>query len=283
MAAQRFEVRPQSGTFGAEIADIDLTKTIDSGTAAELYATWLEYSVLFFRDQPLTPAQYTAFGKLFGDEFMQKGRHPQLDGYPHIWIQEYPFLHEGPITDVIWHTDAAFMEIPLKATALYAVDVPDAGGDTAWCDMHAAYEALSDKMQHMLSGLTAMHDFAHYHLRNLVEQMEPDALRETLRAMPPAEHPIVCTHPETGRKGLFVSELLTSQIVGMKPKESQALLDFLFAHQKQAEFQCRIHWKKHSIAVWDNRSTTHKGVMDFGDQHRLMHRFTILGDQPPSA
>ncbi len=281
MAAQRFEVRPQTGTFGAEIAGIDLTQPIDSDTAAELYATWLEYSVLFFRDQPITPPQYIAFAKIFGDELMEKGRHPQLEGYPHIWIQEYPFMLQGPISDFTWHSDASFMDVPLKATALYAVDVPDAGGDTAWCDMRAAYEDLSDKMQHMLSGLTAVHDFAHYHLRNLLEQMDAKSLGETLKAMPPAEHPVVCTHPETGRKCLYISELLTSQIVGMKPSESQALLNFLFAHSKRTEFQCRMHWAEHSIAVWDNRSTTHKGVMDFGDQHRLMHRVTILGDQRP--
>jgi taurine dioxygenase len=277
------QLHPQSGSFGAEVSGLDLTQPIAADIAAELYAAWLQYKVLFFRDQRVTPAQFTALGKVFGAEFMQKGRHPQLDGYPHIWVQAYPFLAEGPISDFTWHTDAAFMEIPLKATALYAVDVPEAGGDTAWCDTVAAYEDLSAKLQNMLSGLTARHDFAHYHLRNLLEQMEPQALAASLKAMPPAEHPVVCTHPETGCKSLFVSELLTSEIVGMKPAESRALLEFLFAHQKRTEFQCRFHWREHSIAVWDNRSTNHKGVMDFGDQTRVMHRWTILGEAKPSA
>ncbi len=281
MSSKHFRLEPQSGTFGAKVTGLDLTQQIAPDAATDLYAAWLKYKVLFFRDQQLTPAQYSALGKVFGKEFMQKGRHPQLEGYPHIWVQAYPLMAEGPISDFTWHSDAAFMDIPLKATALYAVEVPEAGGDTAWSDMAAAYEDLSEKMQNMLSGLTARHDFAHYHLRNLLEQMEPETLAATLKAMPPAEHPVVCTHPETGHKCLFVSELLTSEIVGMKPAESRALLEFLFTHQKRAEFQCRIHWREHSIAVWDNRSTNHKGVMDFGDQPRVMHRWTILGEARP--
>ncbi len=271
---------PLTGSFGAEVKGVDLAEPINEKALQVLKEAWIRYQVLFFRDQEITPDQQIGFARRFG-ELTTQGYMPKLDGNDYVWVQEYPALFSRGVNDITWHADSTFLEKPSKGSVLYALDVPESGGDTIWADMCAAYEALSDAMQTFLSGLTAMHDNMHKHLERLIEQMGPERFAQMRHMMPPTAHPVVRTHPESGRKCLFVSELMTSHIVELNPEESRQILALLFEHSNRPEFQCRMRWKQGSVAFWDNRSTIHKGVFDFGDAHRLMHRVSINDDQRP--
>ena len=187
-----------------------------------------------------------------------------------------------PVTDINWHVDGSFMPNPTRGSLLYAVDVPVGAGDTVWSDMAAAYEDLSPAWQRFLEGLTAIHDNAAKNFLRIFEQMGPEATAQMRKFLKPSEHPVVCTHPESGRKFLFVAELMTREIVGMSERESRAVLDFLFAHQTRPEFQCRFKWEPGSLALWDNYSTIHRGIFDFGQSHRLMHRVSFHDGWKPS-
>ncbi len=280
MSYNRISVRPATGTLGATVSGVNLAEPPDAGAVEELRAAWLEYQVLFFRDQELTPHQHEAFAGHFGD-LTKAGFMPTMEGTSHVFVQEYPGLYSRDVTDITWHCDAAFLPVPTRGSVLYALDVPEGAGDTVWANMHAAYEDLSSSMQTFLSSLTAVHDNAYRNLETLMTRLGPEQFLQMRKMLPPSEHPVVRTHPETGRKSLFVSELMTSHIKDMKPAESRVLLDFLFRHSTQPEFQCRFTWENNSVAFWDNRCTIHKGVFDFGDRHRLMHRVSIDDDRPP--
>ena len=281
MNFEHISVRPVTGTFGATVSGVDISQPLGEAALAELHSAWLEYQLLFFRDQEMSPEQHEAFAANFG-ELTKAGFMPTLEGTTGVFVQEYPGLYSRDVTDITWHCDAAFLPIPSRGSVLYALDVPEGAGDTVWANMYAAYEDLSDSMQSFLSGLTAVNDNAYRNLEALIERLGPEAFAQMRKMLPPSEHPVVRTHPETGRKSLFVSELMTSRIKDMKPAESRMLLDFLFRHSTQPEFQCRFSWEKNSVAFWDNRCTIHKGVFDFGDRHRLMHRVSIDDDKPPA-
>jgi taurine dioxygenase len=153
--------------------------------------------------------------------------------------------------------------------------VPNGAGDTVWADQCAAYNDLAPAWQNFVDALSAIHDNMQRNLLKVLEQMEPAQYKQVREYLPPNEHPVVCTHPETGRKFLYVSELMTREITGMNRNESKAVLDFLFAHQTRPEYQCRFHWAPKSLVLWDNFSTLHRGIFDFGQAHRLMHRVSF--------
>jgi len=277
----RLSVRPLSGSIGAEIGGVSLAAPLDPGTKAELRKAWLTHQVLFFRDQEMTPPQHQDFaahwGTLTKESFM-----PGMATAPHVMVQEYPNLFAREVSDITWHTDGTFLPKPPKGSVLYALDVPDMGGDTTWVSLTAAYDALSDQWQRFLSGLKAVHDNAHRNLARIIEKTGPERFAAMRKMLPPQEHPVVRTHPETGRKSLFVNELMTSHVVDMSREESDAVLRFLFSHCTRPEFGVRFTWRKNSVAFWDNRCTAHKGIFDFGQAHRLMHRVSIDGDDRPS-
>ncbi|MGI9309700.1 MAG: TauD/TfdA dioxygenase family protein [Gammaproteobacteria bacterium] len=270
-----FEAKAQTGLFGALISGVQVADAIDDDALfGELHAAWLHYQVLFFRDQQLTPEQHLALGERFG-EIQKQGYAPSLDGHAGVWVQEYPDLYEGLVTDIDWHSDSSFRATPTRGSLLYALDVPDGGGDTVWADMCAAYNDLAPAWQAFLEQLTCIHDNMQRNLLKVLERMTPEEYTQVRNYLPPTEHPVVCTHPETGRKFLFVSELMSREIVGMSQRESQAVMDFLFAHQTRPEYQCRFHWEPKSLVLWDNFSTLHRGIFDFGQAHRLMHRVSF--------
>jgi taurine dioxygenase len=277
----RFRTRPLTGSFGARVEGIQIAEAIDDDALfGELRAAWVKYQALFFRDQELTAQQHLALGERFG-EVQKEGFFKSADGTPGVWVQEYPEMYQGPVSDINWHADSTFRENPTRGSLLYALDVPEGAGDTVWANMHAAYDDLSAPWQQMLDGLTAIHDNATKGLHRMLDTMGGGLL--AMRAqLPPTEQPVVATHPETGRKMLFVSELMTREIVGMSERESRAVLDFLFAHQTRPEFQCRFHWRPGSLALWDNYSTIHRGIFDFGMSHRLMHRVSFHDGWRPS-
>jgi taurine dioxygenase len=279
---ERFEAGPVTGTFGAEISGVQIADAVhDDQLFEEIHQAWLRFQVLFFRDQNLSPDEHLALGARFG-EIQKQGYVGSLDGYEGVWVQEYPAMYAGPVTDINWHSDSSFRAKPTRGSLLYALDVPPGGGDTVWADMCAAYEELSPAWQVFADGLTAIHDNIANNPYRVLDQIGGKALGDMRKYLPPSEHPVVCTHPDTRRRFLFVSELMTREIVGMSERESRAVLDFLFAHQTRPEYQARFHWQPKSLALWDNYSTLHRGIFDFGQAHRLMHRVSFNAEWLPS-
>ncbi len=272
---KHFDVQRVTASFGANIIGIQVADAVDNEELfAELHAAWLEFQVLFLRDQVLTPEQHLALGQKFG-ELQKQGYVASLEGYEGLWVQEYPALYDGPVSDINWHADSAFRPKPTRGSLLYAIDVPEAGGDTVWADQCAAYDDLSPSWREFLSRLKCVHDNIANNPYRVFDQIGGKALSDMRKFLPPTEHPLICTHPETGRQFIFAGELMAREIVGMQPRESRAILDFLFAHQTRPEFQARLHWKAKTLAIWDNFSTLHRGIFDFGQAHRLMHRVSF--------
>lgn len=270
-----FTVAPVSGTFGATIGDMQIADALDDEALfADLYRAWIHYQVLFFRNQELTPEQHLALGEKFGS-VQKQGYAPSLDGHEGVWVQEYPDLFDGVVADINWHADSSFRSTPTRGSLLYALDVPESGGDTTWADQCAVYNNLAPGWRTFLEGLTCIHDNLWKNWLRVFEQNGAETIENLRKFLPPSEHPVVCTHPESGRKFVFVSELMSREIVGMNERESRAVLDFLFAEQTRPEYQARFHWRAKSLVLWDNFSTLHRGIFDFGKQHRLMHRVSF--------
>jgi taurine dioxygenase len=252
---------------------------------ASLRRALVEHGVLFFRDQRIGPAQQAAFARQFG----------HVPRVPDSMFRVHP---ESPLVSVLendaerpptvnnWHSDYSFAAEPDVASVLRAVVVPEVGGDTVWASMYAAYEGLSDRMQHHLDGLVAAHDFMKLYERPAKKALwqgeRGRLMEEARRAFPPVYHPVVRVHPETGRKALFVNESFTRHVDGMTESESRALLGYLFEQARTPEYQVRFAWSEGAVAMWDNRSTVHYAVADYYPRHRLMHRVTVL-ERPRAA
>jgi taurine dioxygenase len=277
MEFKRFVVRPMTGALGAEITGLDLSQPMDDDTFEEFKNAWHRYQVLFFRDQELTPEQHIALGKRFG-EIDKSAFIPTLKDYPDIRLQDMSTSGAIP-GDVDWHHDNSFVQVPQKCSFLYAIEVPEAGGDTVWINTVKVYQSLSAPMQEFLGGLTAVHDVIDIMGSELLKKYGPKAWQEARDRNPPAEHPLVRTHPETGDKCLYINPLMTSYIKGLNADESRDLLDFLFRKMVRPEFMVRFHWRKHSLAFWDNIATIHRGIYadlpDLGEQPRIMHRVAV--------
>lgn len=274
------EVIPRGATIGAEIKGVDFSKPVDAATAAAIRDALMRYSVVYFRNGDMTPAQQVAFGRLFG-ELTVHPFVPHLEEFPEVVVLDN---HEdNPVfsTDH-WHSDETFRETPPMGSILRCLAMPATGGETLWCDMVAAYEALSDKMQHFLSGLEAVHDFINF--RHKFDALPVRERHAKLAAMeeelPNPVHPVVRTHPVTKKKALFVNEQFTLRIKDMREDESRALLDFLFAQSRIPEFQFRFHWDVNSMVFWDNAPLQHYAANDYYPERRTMHRVTIKGDKP---
>ena len=271
---RRIQVKPLAGALGAQVSGVDLAD-LDDASFAEIHAAWLAHEVLFFRDQDLTPDQHKAFGRRFGPLQVHPFLHSRAaEGHPEIVVLESD--EKMPVVAAGWHTDVTFSPTPPMASILRGVDVPEYGGDTMWASCTRAYDALSSKMKHLLAELTAIHDTSKTFSRKAYpSQSHPDA-----NDVPSAEHPVIRTHPETGKKSIFVNPAFTLRIRGLRPAESNALLHFLYEHVATPEFTCRFHWEKNSLAIWDNRCTQHRVVADNLTAHRRMERVTVDGDRP---
>jgi taurine dioxygenase len=278
MARAAIEVRRISGALGAEVLGIDLSRPPDDDEVAALRRAWLEHLVLFFRDQHLTPAQYMALARRIGQPVeypFVKG----IPGFPEI-IEVKKLEHETVNFGGIWHSDTAYLEAPPMASMLLAREVPPFGGDTLFANMYLAYETLSEGMRHLLDGLRAVNSSAKADVsRTREDRIKSDGRSDEMREYV-AEHPVVRTHPETGRKALYVNVAHTVRFVGMTEAESAPLLGHLYAHQVRPEHTCRFVWRPGSIALWDNRCTQHNPVNDYHGHRRVMHRITLAGDRP---
>jgi taurine dioxygenase len=264
-------------SLGAEVSGVDLRVPLDDATLAGLKAGLLEHQVLFFRDQAIAPEHHLAFAMRFGEPVGHPA-YPHVEGFPAINILEN--TPDKPPKIDTWHTDMTFLERPPLGSILRGTVIPERGGDTMWASLFGAWESLSDRMQRYLDGLFALHSFAHGFRHSLAEPGGWDRLGDAVRKNPPVRHPIVRTHPESGRKALFVNRLFTTHIEGLKEHESDAVLGFLFEHLESPEISCRFRWAVGSIAFWDNRATLHRPVNDFWPAHRRMERITIAGDRP---
>jgi taurine dioxygenase len=267
-------VKPLSGAIGAEIHGIDLCSPISDETVARIRRIWLEHSVVFFRDQELPPKDFAAFARRFGevvDYPFLKG----LDDSPEV-IEVAKLEHERVNFGGLWHTDTAYLERPPMGTMLVAREVPPYGGDTLFASSYAAYDALSDGMKRLLDPLRAVNSSAKAEKTRTREDRKAGEGRKVLEA----EHPVVRTHPETGRKALYVNFGHTLRFAGMSEEESEGLLAYLFEHQSRPEFTCRFRWEPGSIALWDNRCALHNPINDYHGHRRIMHRVTLAGDRP---
>jgi taurine dioxygenase len=276
---RHIEVKPIAGALGAEIAGVDMSRELDAEVVDEVRHAFLEHLVIFLRDQRVTPQQQVAFAKRFG----QPIEYPQLKGLP-----EAPMItpvvkleHERNNFGGIWHSDTTYLQVPPMGSMLLALEVPPYGGDTMFANQYLAYEALSDGLKKTLDGLMGVSSSA----KADVSKTREDALKQAggSGATPKqleAEHPLVRTHPETGRKALYTSVAHTARIKGWTEKESLPLLQFLWDHQVKPEFTCRFQWKVGSLAFWDNRCAMHNPINDYHGFRRVMHRVTLEGDKP---
>jgi taurine dioxygenase len=271
------KLKPYAGALGAVVENLDLTSTISPSVFDELNHALLEYEVLFFRDQPLEPKDHAQLASMFGEPQMHEA-YPHVEGFPQLTILENDEANPSKIE--MWHTDMTFRASPPLGSILHGVIVPEKGGDTMFASMSAAFEGLSPAMQDFVSRLTAIHDFSFGFQESLNEPGGRDRLAQMVIDNPPVEHPVVRTHPLSGKKGLFVNSLFTVSIKELSKKESDSLLALLFNHVVTPEYTCRFQWQPDSIAMWDNRITQHKPVNDYWPAHRRMQRITIDGDRP---
>ncbi len=272
-------ITPISPAIGAVISGIDIAQPITAEHRDAIEQALLKHHVIFFRDQPITPQQQARFAAQFGDLHI----HPI---YPNVPEQPEVLILDTAVTDVrdnaIWHTDVTFLPTPAMGAVLSAKLIPPYGGDTLWASGIAAYEALSEPLKRLLDGLTATHDFTKSFPLERFGSTPQDLARweEARRKNPPISHPVIRTHPVSGRKSLFVSDGFTTRINELEAAESDAILKLLFAHATRPEFFVRWRWQENDVAFWDNRSTQHYAVDDYRPARRVMQRATILGDAP---
>ena len=273
------EVEPYTPYIGAVIHGLDLSKPLSMEVQCALQQTLAQYEVIFFRDQPLTPAQQVAFTRIFGQVNEVKAFFPRVHSQPEIEVVES--TPERPGASNNWHADITWQANPPIGTSLSAQVIPARGGDTVWASMTRAYEALPTEFKAYLETLSATHTWelsgwTEYLLR---QDASGDQLQAARAKYPPVTHPVVRVHPVTGKKILYVNPTFTTHIHGLPRMQSDALLTQLFALITAPEIQARFRWQAHSLAVWDNRSTQHYAVADFYPQHRKLHRVTFTADR----
>jgi alpha-ketoglutarate-dependent taurine dioxygenase len=273
MSYQTIEVRKLTPTIGAEIHGIDLSQPLGNQQFQEVHDALMDRLVIFFRDQRLSVEQHKDFGRRFGRLHMHPTSPEAVPDHPEVLVVKADdtstYIHGED-----WHSDVSCDPEPPMGSILYLTEVPpDGGGDTMFANMYLAYEALSEPIRKLIGGLAAVHDGAKRY-RGQYGSSEPG------RTYPRAEHPIVRTHPVTGRKGLFVNRFFTTHVVGLRTEESDAILEMLYRHIETPEFCMRFKWQPNSIAFWDNRCAQHHALWDYYPNKRYGHRVTICGDKP---
>jgi len=272
--ATDLDIRPLSPIIGAEIHGIDLSRPLNERVVAEVRGALNTHHVIFFRDQNLTPAQQADFARQFGTV---------TEGHPVI-----PAIEKNPEVLAIdgsedraswWHTDVTFLETPAFGSILYMVAAPEVGGDTTWASLQDAYDRLAEPIRAMCDTLIAVH-FDPWFAADVEVRGGYEWQGEFREKLLPAIHPVVRTHPENGRNGLFVNPQFTQTILGLSKNESNAMLEMLYRHCQQPELTCRFRWRPGSVAFWDNRATLHYALDDYGTQTRVAHRVTLQGDAP---
>ena len=275
MSYGRIEVTKLTPMIGAEIRGVDLTQPMPDDVFDEVHRAFLENSVVFFKDQkPISPETQIALGHRFGKLHVHPAA-PHMEGYPEVFVIH---AHKGSkiANGNNWHTDVSCDREPPLGTMLQLHLLPSVGGDTLFASMYAAYDALSEPMRRFLEGLTARHESEHIYRGRYADRNVDD----TGKVYPQTTHPVVRTHPETGRRALYVNRTFTTRIEELEAAESRALLRFLCDHMEQPRFQVRFRWELNDMAFWDNRCVQHHAMWDYWPEERKGHRVTIQGDQP---
>jgi len=272
------EIRHLAPAIGAEIRGIDLRSPLDPLTFRAIERIWFERCVLLFRGQNLSEEEQVGFAQRFGELGRLVNQHEGLSRHSAVMLvsnirENGKLIGALPDGEMFFHSDQCYVEQPCKATLLYAIEIPSAGGNTLFANMHLAYKTLPDPMKHKIAGLMALNVYDYGgSATHRSATVPPDA--------PRFAHPVVRTHPETGRRALYVNRLMTHSIEGMAPAESDALLKFLFDHQERAEFVYEHVWQPGDLVVWDNRSTLHARTDFSAAERRLLRRAIVLGDRP---
>ena len=273
---RHIEVRPVAGALGAVVRGVDIARPLEDEVIAEVRQAFLDHLVVFIRDQKLTPQAQLAFAQRFG----QPMEYPQLKGLPEcpLVTPVVKLEHERVNFGGVWHSDTSYLARPPMASMLYAVETPPRGGDTLFANQYLAYQTLSEGLQQTLAGLVGVNSSAKADVSKTREDRLRDAGAELKVLI--GEHPVVRTHPETGRKALYLNFGHTARFRDWTEQESAPLLDYLFMHQVKPEFTCRFQWEPGSLAFWDNRCAQHYPVNDYHGFRRVMHRVTLEGDPP---
>lgn len=276
---ERLTITALGPHIGAQVDNLDLTRPLSDGQFEQLWHALIRHQVLFLRDQLITPHQQRALAARFGDLHIHPV-YPHAEGAEEIIVLDTH--QDNPPDNDNWHTDVTFINTPPAVAILASKLLPESGGDTLWASGIAAFETLSAPIKTLLEGLHAEHDFKksfqEYKYRRTAE--EHQRWQEAVAKHPPVQHPVIRTHPVSGRKALFVNEGFTTRIVELSEKESDAVLALLYAHATKPEFQVRWRWQPNDVAIWDNRVTQHYANADYYPARRVMHRATVLGDRP---
>jgi taurine dioxygenase len=272
-----FQLTPYSPTIGGEISGIDLRQPLTDDQVEGIRAALLDRKVLFFRDQNITTDQHLDFARNFGDLEVHPFA-PHKDGYPEILAITHDRDHPGQENG--WHSDVTWRQQPSLGSVLRCIECPPRGGDTLFADMYAAYDGLPAVIQELVEGRLALHDFEGFRARLRKRGATEAELEDFNKAYPNPAHPLIRSHPETGRKGIYVNAAFTKHIIGMERKESARLLAILYHQASIPEYQCRFHWAANSMAFWDNRACQHYAASDYWPQVRRVERATIIGDTP---
>ena len=287
MVVASMEVTPSGAVLGAEVGGVDLRR-VDAATFEGIHRAWIDHQVLLFRGQTLSDDDLIAFSRRFGAldiaPVQENGRR-FVDGKPEIYVVSNVIENGVPIGslgagEAVWHTDMSYLEDPPKASMLYALEVPPAGGDTSFCSMYSAFETLPEALRRRVEGLQIKHDGTYnsggYVRLGVTPTDDP-------RASPGAVHPLVCRHPESGRRGLYLGRRRNAYLIGLELAESEALLDVLWEHATADKFAWTHRWRVGDLVMWDNRCTMHRRDPFDAESRRVMHRTQIKGGQRPSA
>ena len=272
------KIRKKDSALGATIDEIDLRKPLKTKEVEFIKQSLAENEVIFFRDQEISPTQHKAFALNFG-ELQSHPVYPTVKGFPEITILENDEDNPSKIEE--WHTDMTFRKIPPLGSILLGKIVPKEGGDTLFASLSTAFEGLPNDMKNSLKDMQAVHSFEYGFKESLEEPYGREKLKQALIDNPPVEHPVIRTHPVTGKRLIYVNSLFTSKINTLNDSESRELLSFLCEHIRKEEYQCRFRWKTNSIAFWDNRSVIHKPDNTYWPQLRRMERITIDDTESP--
>lgn len=276
------EVIPLTSAIGAEIRGVDLGKEQSSDTVKQIRTAWLTHQVLLFRDQLLSPEEHVRFSRCFGLVEEYPLVHYRLPGHPEVFLLSNEPDAQGKPSETRnaarhWHSDLSFTARPSTGALLRCVKAPRVGGTTMWANQTLAYSTLSASFRGLLDGLMAVHEL--FSKTKDLKNLDQGQIRDMKRSNPRIAQPVVRVHSETGRPALYVSEAVTTQIIGMHRDESDALLDFLFEHQVRPEYTMRHQWRPGDIVMWDNRCTLHQAVADHDhSESRVMHRTTLTGE-----
>ena len=275
-----FSIKRLSTTIGAELLDIDLKKDLSQEEKDHIYNALLTYKVIFFRDQDISTEQHMRFGQYFGELEIHPFTPLGTNREDHPEVLRITHNEDNKPKENAWHSDVTWRMEPSLGSILRMVETPSVGGDTLFANMEAAYENLPDEIKEKLEGAYAVHDFALFRNRLIKQGKSPEEIEEFDKKFPKPTHPVIRTHPDTGKKSIYVNVAFTTHIEGFSDEDSRLMLNFLYNQATIPEYQCRFKWEENSIAFWDNIACQHYATGDYWPAVRRVERVTVIGNKP---